>query len=197
MFPICIRLDLWKGRYAQRSCNTGRVIHYRCEIASISLRGQPPHDKESIQLLNLAGKCFKELHLQTLRRCWRGQVAVMGRNGELVMSGSDDGRIFIWERATGKLVNMLVADDTSALCAVPHPQLPCLASAGSGGIVRMWSPEACSLTAQWQAFAVTVGMGLCPCCNYHVGPSNNQSAIGCPVSGKGPEFLFARNFCMI
>ena len=72
---------------------------------------------------------------------WAMQVAVMGRDGELVVSSSDDGRVFIWERATGKLVNMLVADEACATVAAPHPVLPSLASAGASGIVRTWSPE--------------------------------------------------------
>ena len=69
------------------------------------------------------------------------QVGVIGHRGELIVSGSDDGRVFIWDSSTGKLVNLLVADDAFALCASPHPVLPSLASAGAGGIVRIWTPE--------------------------------------------------------
>ncbi len=35
------------------------------------------------------------------------QVALMGSGSQYVVSGSDDGHIFVWERATGSLVNLL------------------------------------------------------------------------------------------
>lgn len=31
--------------------------------------------------------------------------------GEFVASGSDDGRLFIWEKRTGRLVKVLLGDD--------------------------------------------------------------------------------------
>ena len=37
------------------------------------------------------------------------------------MSGSDCGRIFIWNKWTGEVVNMLVADSHVVNCIQPHP----------------------------------------------------------------------------
>lgn len=65
----------------------------------------------------------------------------MGHSGELVVSSSDEGSVFVWERATGKMLNLLKADDTAALCATPHPILPSLATAGVGATVRIWEPQ--------------------------------------------------------
>ena len=65
-----------------------------------------------------------------------------------MVSGSDDGRVFIWDCASGDLVNMLVADDAAATCAVPHPCHPSLASAGASGIVRIWEPQVCGIPAR-------------------------------------------------
>lgn len=73
---------------------------------------------------------------------WHVQVATMGDARELVVSGSDDGRVFIWDRSTGRLVNLLLADSAAALVAVPHPVLPSLASGGASGVVKHWTPEA-------------------------------------------------------
>lgn len=81
-------------------------------------------------------------------------LALMGPRSEYVVSGSDDGRIFIWDRSTGDLVNMLgphtvdVDDpelngpETLSVNAVaPHPFYPMLASAGHSSVVNLWSPE--------------------------------------------------------
>jgi WD40 repeat protein len=64
----------------------------------------------------------------------------MGPRSEFVVSGSDDGRAFVWERDSGRLVNLLVADEAACAVATPHPALPMLATAGSEGVVRLWAP---------------------------------------------------------
>lgn len=40
----------------------------------------------------------------------------MYRVGEYVASGSDDGRWFIWEKRTGRLIKMLTGDDAGNNC---------------------------------------------------------------------------------
>lgn len=71
------------------------------------------------------------------------QVELLGSHDELIASGSDDGHIFIWDRQTGRLVNLLgrgsdAASVTSLAC---HPHMPLLASSGAEPVVRLWSPE--------------------------------------------------------
>ncbi|EOY15398.1 WD and tetratricopeptide repeat protein, putative isoform 5 [Theobroma cacao] len=39
------------------------------------------------------------------------QASFLGQRGEYVASGSDDGRWFIWEKQTGRLIKMLLGDD--------------------------------------------------------------------------------------
>lgn len=69
------------------------------------------------------------------------QVCLMGRGDEFVVSGSDDGRVFIWDQNTTRLVNMLTSEDHTMQCVAPHPSLPVLASAGSEPVVKLWSPQ--------------------------------------------------------
>uniref|UniRef100_A0A6A7G5M4 DDB1-and CUL4-associated factor 6-like n=1 Tax=Hirondellea gigas TaxID=1518452 RepID=A0A6A7G5M4_9CRUS len=57
-----------------------------------------------------------------------------------VMSGSDCGRIFVWDRHTQKLVMLLEADRRVVNCLQPHPTLPLLASSGIDYNVKLWSP---------------------------------------------------------
>jgi hypothetical protein len=70
------------------------------------------------------------------------------------VSPSDDGNLFVWEYASGRLVAVLPQPAAAAAsggdappgvgggAVAPHPALPVLASAGPGPVVRLWSPEA-------------------------------------------------------
>lgn len=57
-----------------------------------------------------------------------------------VMSGSDCGHIFTWDRRTGKLVQLMQADQHVVNCLQPHPTLPYLASSGIDYDVKIWAP---------------------------------------------------------
>uniref|UniRef100_A0A1I8PMT1 Uncharacterized protein n=1 Tax=Stomoxys calcitrans TaxID=35570 RepID=A0A1I8PMT1_STOCA len=57
-----------------------------------------------------------------------------------VMSGSDCGHIFTWDRHTGKLVMLMQADQHVVNCLQPHPVLPYLASSGIDYDVKIWAP---------------------------------------------------------
>ena len=65
----------------------------------------------------------------------------LGPNEEFVVSGSDDGRLFIWERATGNIVFTAVADADILNCVQPHPYDFMLASSGIEHTVRIWEPR--------------------------------------------------------
>ena len=59
------------------------------------------------------------------------QVSFYGSRSEFIVSGSDDGHIFVWEREAGRLVQLLHADRIGAVnCLEPHPNLPMLATSG-------------------------------------------------------------------
>ncbi|KAG8036412.1 hypothetical protein G9C98_003734 [Cotesia typhae] len=49
---------------------------------------------------------------------------------DFVMSGSDCGHVFIWDRETAKLRMLLEADQHVVNCLQPHPYLPMLATSG-------------------------------------------------------------------
>jgi len=59
---------------------------------------------------------------------------------EFVMSGSDCGHIFIWERQGGRLVMLLQADEHVVNCLQPHPTEPLLASSGIDHDIKLWAP---------------------------------------------------------
>ncbi|KAF0286991.1 DDB1- and CUL4-associated factor 6 [Amphibalanus amphitrite] len=59
-----------------------------------------------------------------------------------VLSGSDCGHVFIWNRHTGRLVAVLEADRHVVNCVQPHPLDPLLATSGIDYDVKLWAPLA-------------------------------------------------------
>mmetsp|Transcript_7028 Transcript_7028/g.10515 ORF Transcript_7028/g.10515 Transcript_7028/m.10515 type:complete len:713 (+) Transcript_7028:526-2664(+) len=66
------------------------------------------------------------------------ESAFFGRNH--VVAGSDDGRVFIWEKRGAKLVHILEADEDVVNCVKPHPFFPVLASSGIDSTIKIWAP---------------------------------------------------------
>ena len=65
----------------------------------------------------------------------------LGERGEYVAAGSDDGNVFIWEKASGNLIRILHGDDSIVNCVQWHPTGPLLASSGIESVVRLWEPR--------------------------------------------------------
>ncbi|XP_069080181.1 WD and tetratricopeptide repeats protein 1 isoform X1 [Pleurodeles waltl] len=64
-----------------------------------------------------------------------------GSNAQYIISGSDDGSFFIWEKETTNLVRVLQGDESIVNCLQPHPSYCFLASSGIDPVVRLWSPR--------------------------------------------------------
>ncbi|KAL6030472.1 hypothetical protein STEG23_031376 [Scotinomys teguina] len=70
-------------------------------------------------------------------------VNFYGPRSEFVMSGSDCGHIFIWEKSSCQIVLFLKAEQRGTIhCIDSHPYLPVLASCGIGKEVKIWAPMA-------------------------------------------------------
>lgn len=63
-----------------------------------------------------------------------------GPNGQFVMAGSDDAKIFIWDRKSENQVLALSGDDSIVNCLQPHPFTCLLASSGIDSVVKLWGP---------------------------------------------------------
>ncbi|XP_031382206.1 DDB1- and CUL4-associated factor 8-like isoform X2 [Punica granatum] len=68
-------------------------------------------------------------------------VGFFGPKCEYVVSGSDCGRAFIWNRG-GKLVRVMEADMHVVNCIEPHPHTAVLASSGIEHDIKVWTPDA-------------------------------------------------------
>ncbi|XP_065180163.1 DDB1- and CUL4-associated factor 8-like [Sycon ciliatum] len=70
-------------------------------------------------------------------------VNFFGPNSEYVVSGSDCRHVFIWEKSTEKVVQLLKADEVGAVnCLEPNPQCMALATSGLEHTVKVWTPHA-------------------------------------------------------
>jgi len=68
-------------------------------------------------------------------------VNFYGPDSEYVVSGSDCGNIFIWERDTSALVRLAHGDEGGVVNVLePHPNLPVLATSGLDDDVKIWQP---------------------------------------------------------
>lgn len=69
-------------------------------------------------------------------------VNFFGPKCEYVVSGSDCGRIFVWEKKTGKLIRVMEADKHVVNCIESHPDSTVLASSGIENTIKIWTPKA-------------------------------------------------------
>lgn len=60
----------------------------------------------------------------------------LGPNDEYVVSGSDDGNFFIWDKATGLLCGLLEGDSSVVNVIEGHPHLPLVAVSGIDTTVK-------------------------------------------------------------
>ncbi|THW27389.1 WD40 repeat-like protein [Aureobasidium pullulans] len=69
-------------------------------------------------------------------------VNFFGLDDEYVVSGSDDGNFFIWDRKSGQLVNILEGDGEVVNVVQGHPYEPMMAVSGIDHTIKIFSPDA-------------------------------------------------------
>lgn len=67
-------------------------------------------------------------------------VNYYGLNDEYIVSGSDDGHFFIWDRKTCKIMNILKGDGEVVNVVQGHPYEPMLAVSGIDSTVKVFGP---------------------------------------------------------
>lgn len=69
-------------------------------------------------------------------------VNFFGPNSEFVMSGSDCGNFFMWDKNTEKIIQWLPGDKNGVVnCLEGHPTFPILATSGLDHDIKIWSPN--------------------------------------------------------
>ncbi|XP_067109795.1 DDB1- and CUL4-associated factor 8 [Osmerus mordax] len=78
----------------------------------------------------------------------RNNATVKGVNfygpcSEFVVSGSDCGHIYLWDKFSARIVQFMEGDKGGVVnCLEPHPHLPGLATSGLDHDVKLWAPTA-------------------------------------------------------
>lgn len=74
-------------------------------------------------------------------------VNFYGPKSEFVVSGSDCGHVFLWEKSSCQIVQFMEANKRGTInCLEPHPYLPVLATSGLDLDVNIWAPTANTIT---------------------------------------------------
>ncbi|XP_062130631.1 DDB1- and CUL4-associated factor 8 isoform X1 [Drosophila sulfurigaster albostrigata] len=69
-------------------------------------------------------------------------VNFFGPRSEYVVSGSDCGNIFFWDKNTEAVINLKKGDLSGVVnCLEPHPWMPVLATSGLEHKVKIWTPS--------------------------------------------------------
>ncbi|KAH8349574.1 hypothetical protein KR084_001803 [Drosophila pseudotakahashii] len=69
-------------------------------------------------------------------------VNFFGPRSEYIVSGSDCGNIFFWDRNTEAIINFMKGDHAGVVnCLEPHPWMPVLATSGLEHDVKIWTPN--------------------------------------------------------
>jgi nuclear receptor interaction protein len=95
------------------------------------LIGEPVYDNSFVQMYK--GHC----NVKTVK-----EVDFFGARSEYIVSGSDDGNIFIWNKKTGNIVQILEGDRWVVNCIHGHPYDCVLVSSGIENGVKLWTPTA-------------------------------------------------------
>ncbi|XP_075878050.1 DDB1- and CUL4-associated factor 8 isoform X1 [Nelusetta ayraudi] len=70
-------------------------------------------------------------------------VNFYGPSSEFVVSGSDCGHIYLWDKNSARIVQFMEGDRGGVVnCLEPHPHLPGMATSGLDHDVKLWAPTA-------------------------------------------------------
>lgn len=69
-------------------------------------------------------------------------VNFFGLHSEFIMSGSDCGNLFIWDKNTEAIVQWKHGDDGGVVnCLEGHPKFPIIATSGLDSDIKIWYPN--------------------------------------------------------
>ncbi|XP_071533166.1 WD and tetratricopeptide repeats protein 1-like isoform X2 [Panulirus ornatus] len=68
------------------------------------------------------------------------EAVFLGKDGQFIAAGSDDGNLFIWDRHTTNLVRVIPGDESIVNCVQSHPHTCLLATSGIESVVKLWAP---------------------------------------------------------
>ncbi|XP_039532778.1 DDB1- and CUL4-associated factor 6 isoform X8 [Pimephales promelas] len=144
--PILIPSARYRGGQGQRFNFRGSAVGDRmirrsaaARIQELFRRRKERREMEESETQNIRRPSVKMMYKgHRNSRTMIKESCFWGNN--FVMSGSDCGHIFIWDRHTGEHLMLLEADNHVVNCLQPHPFDPILASSGIDYDIKLWSP---------------------------------------------------------
>ncbi|XP_071395373.1 DDB1- and CUL4-associated factor 6 isoform X4 [Centroberyx affinis] len=144
--PILIPSARFRGGQGQRFNSRGSAVGDRmirrsaaARIQELFRRRKERREMEESETQNIRRPSVKMVYKgHRNSRTMIKESCFWGNN--FVMSGSDCGHIFIWDRHTGEHLMLLEADNHVVNCLQPHPYDPILASSGIDYDIKIWSP---------------------------------------------------------
>ncbi|KAM9961690.1 hypothetical protein ACTFIR_004548 [Dictyostelium discoideum] len=85
-------------------------------------------------------KTFKQVYSGHVSEQTIKSVNFYGPNSEYIVSGSDDSKLFIWDKESAKIVRILEGHDSHVNSVACHPNEPCIATSGIDPYICLWEP---------------------------------------------------------
>ncbi|CAK6959257.1 DDB1- and CUL4-associated factor 6 isoform X1 [Scomber scombrus] len=139
--PILIPATRFRGQGQRGSAVGDRMIRRSAaaRIQELFRRRKERREMEESEMQNIRRPSVKMVYKgHRNSRTMIKESCFWGNN--FVMSGSDCGHIFIWDRHTAEHLMLLEADNHVVNCLQPHPYDPILASSGIDYDIKIWSP---------------------------------------------------------
>ncbi|GFN86123.1 Ddb1- and cul4-associated factor 8-like [Plakobranchus ocellatus] len=84
-------------------------------------------------------------------------VNFYGPKSQFIVSGSDCGYVYFWDKETEAIINFQKGDDTGVINVLePHPTLPVLATSGLDHDVKLWMPMLEEPNIDWDLLKKTM-----------------------------------------
>ncbi|XP_068602891.1 DDB1- and CUL4-associated factor 6 isoform X2 [Brachionichthys hirsutus] len=139
--PILIPPTRFRGQGQRGSAVGDRMIRRSAaaRIQELFRRRKERREMEESETQNIRRPSVKMVYKgHRNSRTMIKESCFWGNN--FVMSGSDCGHVFIWDRHTAEHLMLLEADNHVVNCLQPHPYDPILASSGIDYDIKIWSP---------------------------------------------------------
>lgn len=140
---LLFRPSSQEGRAAQAASNTSREAKRnaaKSRLQEYYRRQKEERLKEEQEAMNRVFQATTKTKFKGHRNARTMIKEANFWSDHFVMSGSDCGHIFFWDRFTGRLVMLLEADRHVVNCLQPHPFYPILASSGIDYDIKVWQP---------------------------------------------------------
>lgn len=101
------------------------------DVETSSLWGPPPADQQG----------WRSYYGHTSTQTDIKEARFYGSQNQVVLSGSDDGNVYMWAARTGELLRKIPGDDHIVNCVLPHPTRSMIISSGIDSTIKVIAPE--------------------------------------------------------